>query len=205
MTVDPAERVFDYLNERSSQAPAGCDAIIGFGHFDQRIARHCAELWRAGVAPRIVFTGGVGAGSADLDQPEAEAFAATLLRLVPEFPSDALVLETESTNTGENIRFLRVKTQAAHWPLRVVALVASPYRMRRVALTWRQQGPGGAFFCAPPPTTFAEERQLFREKGEDLVAMLPGEVDRLTTYAERGWIAPEPIPLAIAEATDRLR
>ncbi len=205
MKTDPAEVVFNYLNLRSSQAPEQCDVIIGFGHFDQRIALHCGALWRAGVAPRIAFTGGVGAGSADLDRPEAEAFAATLREMLPEFPSDALLVEADSTNTGENIRFLQLQATTHHWRLTNVVLVASPYRMRRVALTWRQQGPGGSYYCAPPPTNLSKERDLFAHKGENLISLLPGEVDRLTHYAERGWITPTVVPLPVAEAADRLR
>ena len=181
--------------------------IVGFGHFDQRIARRCGELWREGVAPRVLFTGGVGAGSAGLTEPEAQVFAATLRRGLPEFPEDALLLESASTNTGENVRRSVVLAKAAHWSLGTAALVASPYRQRRVALTWRQQGPGAGstFFNAPPTTTLREEIALFAAQGEDLIAHLPGEVDRLTAYAERGWIPPEPIPLDVAEAADRLR
>ena len=205
MNRDPAQIVFDYLCQRSQQAPERCDVIIGFGHFDQRIARHCAELWRAGVAPRILFTGGVGAGSADLGLPEAEAFAATLHAMAPEIPSAAVLLESASTNTGENVRLSSLKATAARWSLQTVVLVASPYRQRRVALTWRQQGPGVTFFNSPPPTTLSEEIALFARKGEDLIGHLPGEIDRLTAYAERGWIARETVPLAVAEAADCLR
>ncbi|WP_221030280.1 YdcF family protein [Actomonas aquatica] len=201
------EVVFRYLNQRSSTPPEHCDAIIGFGHFDQRIARQCGELWRAGVAPRIIFTGGVGAGSADLGQPEARAFAATLHDMLPEFPADALLLETESTNTGENIRYLSLKAKTLQWPLTSVVLVASPYRMRRVALTWREQGPGAGsrYFCVPPLTTWDEEYRLFAAKGENLIRHLPGEIDRLTTYATRGWIAHTAVPLEVAAAADSLR
>ncbi|MCC5023299.1 MAG: YdcF family protein [Candidatus Synoicihabitans palmerolidicus] len=157
------------------------------------------------MAPRIVFTGGVGAGSADLTQPEANAFAAELAEKFPEIPTAAVLLETRSTNTGENVRMLQVETLAAHWPLQTVALVASPYRQRRVALTWRKQGPGGAFFNCPPATCLVEERTRFAAKGENFIDHLPGEVDRLTTYAERGWITAKPVPLAVVEATAALR
>jgi hypothetical protein len=34
--------------------------IVGFGHFDLRIARTCGDLWQQGLASRILFTGGVG-------------------------------------------------------------------------------------------------------------------------------------------------
>lgn len=205
MVRDPAEFILEYLALRSSAQPVQNDAIVGFGHFDLRIARRCGQLWRAGAAPRILFTGGFGAGSGHLDRPEAEAFAQELRTHFPEIPDDAVLIESRSTHTGENVRFLSTRAAAAHWPLRTVALVASPYRQRRVSLTWRRHMPGSAHFNCPPPTTLEHEIELFRAQGQDFVDLLPAEIDRLTDYAARGWIAAEPIPLAVAEAAERLR
>lgn len=202
--TDPAQTVFDYLYLRSHTAATECDLIVGFGHFDLRIAHRCGELWRAGAAPRILFTGGVGAGSADLDRPEAEAFGDYLAAHFPEIPAHAIMREIRSTNTGENIAHSLVQLAAAHWPTRAVALVASPYRQRRVALTWRKRVPHSAIFNDPPATTWAKEVALFRAKGQDLVGLLPGEIHRLTAYAERGWIEHSPLPPAIQDAVDRL-
>lgn len=204
--MQPAALLLDYLALRSAALPRGCDAIIGFGHFDLRVARRCGELWRAGVSPRIIFSGGVGAGSADLTEPEADAFATELRRHYPEIPADAILIESRSTNTGENVQFLQRAATDAGWSLRSVCLVATPYRQRRVALTWRQQGPrDGVASNAPPATTLAEEIELYAAKGEDFCAHLPGEIDRLIAYAERGWIAPETVPDTILSAAKQLR
>jgi hypothetical protein len=204
MNRDPASIVFDYLAVRSAIEPLHCDAIIGFGHFDPAIARHCGELWRNGVAPLMIFTGGVGAGSADLAKPEAEAFAAELREHFPEIPDSAVWLESRSTNTGENVRNLLVLLAAKSTKLHSVTLVASPYRQRRVALTWRHLVPHCPFYNSPPLGSLTDQIDLFRRKQQDLVALLPGEIHRLTDYAARGWIVAEPIPLAVQEAADRL-
>jgi uncharacterized SAM-binding protein YcdF (DUF218 family) len=65
----------------------------------QRRTRHAVELWRAGVAPRIVFTGGVG------DFPPSEASAAAAYAQSLGLPPKAAVLEEGSKSTEENARF----------------------------------------------------------------------------------------------------
>jgi len=64
-----------------------------------RRTHHAVELWRAGKAPRIVFTGGVG------DHPPSEAEAAADIARGLGVPASAMVLEQASTSTEENARF----------------------------------------------------------------------------------------------------
>ena len=56
------------------------------------------DLWRQGLAPVIVFTGGVG------DTPPAESIAAGNLALSLGVPASAVVLESTSASTEENAR-----------------------------------------------------------------------------------------------------
>ena len=206
MSSSAAPVIYDYLSNASFPLPPSSDAIIGFGHFDLRIARHCGKLWTAGLAPRIIFTGGIGAGSADLSEPEADAFARVLRSEFPQIPPSSVLIENQSTNTGENITFLSQKAAAAGWGLNRVILVATPFRQRRVTLTWQAQGPvGSTAYAAPPPSTLATDVALFATKNENLINQLPGEIDRLQTYATRGWIATEPLPQAIMAARRNLR
>ena len=201
MSDDPAQLIYDYLSQNSPLPPHPVDAIIGFGHFDLRIAHHCAKLWRLGAAPHIIFSGGVGAGSADLGIPEAEAFANVLRQEYPDIPASAALLESRSTNTGENVRFLAALATTANCPLDQVVLVATPFRQRRVNLTWQAQGPlGSKSYAAAPPSTLKSDCALFATKGEDLIAQLPGEIDRLQNYANHGWIAPADLPSAVLSA-----
>ena len=69
----------------------------------QRRTRHAVELWRAGVAPRVVFTGGVG------DYPPSEAAAAADYARSLGLPDSAIDLEEKSTSTLENASFSAVK------------------------------------------------------------------------------------------------
>jgi uncharacterized SAM-binding protein YcdF (DUF218 family) len=59
------------------------------------------ELWRQGLAPVIVLTGGV------VNWPPAEAVAAAHAARDLGVPESALILESQSTNTAENAQFTR--------------------------------------------------------------------------------------------------
>lgn len=58
--------------------------------------RLAVELWRAGDAPMIVFTGGLGT------YPPSEAEASATLAESLGVPREAMVLEDRSTSTAEN-------------------------------------------------------------------------------------------------------
>lgn len=199
-----ADTIYTYLSARSPDPLSPADLIVGFGHFDLRIARYCGELWQQGLAPRILFTGGVGAGSADLDMPEAEAFARELEAACPRFSSENLLTEGNSTNTGENIRFSLPLLAAAGWEVRSAILVATPFRQRRVNQTWSRVTGGIPHQSAPPPSNLATDIDIFGQKGEDLRTQLPGEIDRLRSYPARGWIDDVPIPADVLSAITNL-
>lgn len=205
-----ARLLFGFLSEADSGAPPVCDAVIGFGVFDLRVAALCGQLVASGRARRVIFTGGVGAGSADLGRPEADAFADELARLYPGLPRDSVVIENRSTNTGENVRFTLDLLAARHPDLlpgaglRSALLVASPARLRRVRLTWRRQAPSVAAWGLAPGATCESEAALHAAKGIDYPALLVGEIDRLLAYPARGWIAAEPVPPPILAARARL-
>jgi uncharacterized SAM-binding protein YcdF (DUF218 family) len=63
-----------------------------------RRARYAAALYRRGLAPVLVTTGGVGT------HPPSEARAAAAIARAEGVPEDAIVLEERSTSTEENAR-----------------------------------------------------------------------------------------------------
>jgi uncharacterized SAM-binding protein YcdF (DUF218 family) len=206
------ESIFSYLAAADPLPAAPADAIVGFGTFDLGLPRFCGDLHRAGHAPLLIFTGGIGAGTADLGQPEADAWRAELRRSHPGIEDGQIVLENRSTNTAENIRFtaeLLTREQPARGfglGVRRVIGVASPSRLRRVALTWRKLQPTIPLVRQrPPAATWASEKALYEAKGLNYAAHLCGELDRIVAYAECGWIVPEPLPEAIAAAHGLLR
>jgi len=94
---------------RRATAAETWDAIVVAGcrvmpdgqpsHALEARTRKAVDLWRQGLAPVIVFTGGVG------DTPPAESVAASNLALTLGVPTTALVLESTSASTEENARY----------------------------------------------------------------------------------------------------
>ena len=205
-----ARALFDYLAVRSPELMQA-DVIIGFGHFDPKIPARCGELYHLGYASRLLFTGGIGAGTADLVQPEAIYFLEETRRRYPDIPERDIIVESESTHTGENVQYSlqRIKErggmQGSGSELQRVILVANAYRQRRVWLTWRHYAPGMEALNAPPETTFEDEWDLFKEKERDLIGLLVGEVDRILHYGARGFMIQVEVPEMILEAWSRLR
>ena len=58
---------------------------------------------------------------------------------------------------------------------------------------------------APPQTTYEIEKAKFLEYDQDLDALMLGELDRMRTYPERGFMVATDIPTDICDAESRLR
>ncbi len=197
--LSEAETLFQYLYKKDLIIEK-CDLIIGFGHFDMKIPRKCAQLYEQGMSRKVLFTGGRGAGSADLKKPEAVEFKLEVLRNCEAVPADGIIIEDQSTNTGENIAFSQkvLYSLNPHFTfergIHKVIAVASPYRQRRVYLCLKKAYPHLIILNCPPESDFQQELKLFKEKNEDLVNHLIGEIERLILYPKKGFIEYERIP-----------
>ena len=206
-----AQTVLHYLAETDPAPTTPVDAVIGFGVFDLTLPRFCAELYERGLARRIIFTGGLGAGTGDLGGPEADVWRTEVQRTHPQISDDMIITETRSTNTSENIAYTAellardYPAQAFGTGIRTAIIVASPSRLRRVRLTlWKQQ-PGVRVIRMLPRVDFEAEYALYTRQGVDYLAHLTGELDRIAAYPERGWIVPEPLPAEVLAAGEVLR
>lgn len=201
-----AARVFTYLAEADAPPASPVDAAIGFGVFDLALPVYCGELFVAGQVRRIIFTGGLGAGTGSLGGREADVWRDALRRSHPAIPDHAVILENRSTNTAENISFTAA-LMAREYPqhafgvgIRSAIIVASPSRLRRVKLTMQKQQPAVTVIRQLPPHSLDEQRDLYAANRVDYLDHLAGELDRIVGYAARGWITAEPLPPEIAEA-----
>jgi hypothetical protein len=209
--VDAARSALVYLASTDPLPPAKADAVIGFGMFDVALASFCGELYAAGRARKIIFTGGIGAGTADLGMPEADAWQRQLAATHPRIPASDVVIENRSTNTAENIAFTAQVLRRLGAPssfgegVKQLLVVASPSRLRRVALTLQLMQPALTVTRCLPPCNFDRECALYESKGIDYAGHLLGELDRIVDYAERGWIAREPLPANMLTVQSVLR
>jgi uncharacterized SAM-binding protein YcdF (DUF218 family) len=126
--------------ERAAEATAQAEAIVVLGGgTDQSIGRNrlveAAELFRAGKAPFVLFSGGRLSFFGSSHQPaEAEAARRQLRELG--VPEEAIRLETRSRNTHENAVFSR---QALPGTTHIL-LVTSAFHMRRAAAVFEKVG-----------------------------------------------------------------
>jgi uncharacterized SAM-binding protein YcdF (DUF218 family) len=85
---------------------------------------HALELYRAGVAPRMVFTGGRGVAG----ETYSEGGAGRLWALEHGVPDSAILVEEESRNTHQNLRNVAEMLTGRG---STVVLVSDPYHMYR--------------------------------------------------------------------------
>lgn len=108
---------------------AGC-RVLPNGTASRALRRRtmqAVDLWRQGLAPTLVLTGGVGAN------PPSEARAAAAVAIALGVPEADIVLEERSTTTAENARFA-----AALTPARRVLVVTDSYHVLRCRVLFAQ-------------------------------------------------------------------
>lgn len=204
------EIVYTWLAQADALPAEPADVVLGLGHFDRAIPRLCAELVQAGRARWMVFAGGFGAGSGDFRQPEALEFRDEVRRGWPELEERIALLETRSTNTGENLAFTTIALADARPDLfpgsgmRTAIVVATPCRLRRALATVRRHWPEVRIAGLRPERTLAEEEALYARHGLTLRAQAAGEIERLVEYPARGFIAPVEVPAEIVAAARQL-
>ncbi|MFI5587019.1 YdcF family protein [Amycolatopsis sp. NPDC051758] len=176
------------------------DVGIGLGSRDPGVAVHTAELFHAGRFPLIVFTG-ANAPTTVERFPRGEAVHYREIALELGVPAEAILVEPEARNTGENIVFTRALL--AEREVRSVTLVTRPYQQRRAYATAKRLWPGVDLVCASKAVSF--EDHLTGEEDEDrVIGMLVGETQRITEYAARGFAIPQRVPAGVERAFGRL-
>jgi uncharacterized SAM-binding protein YcdF (DUF218 family) len=190
-----AHVLWDYLCLR--EPPATGDAILVLGSRDVRSAVWGARLWQEGRAPLLIFSGARGPLTRDWARTEAEVFSEAAAGLG--VPREQMLLETRSTNTGENVRFTRRLASARGLNLRRLIAVHTPYLERRARATLRLLWPEVEVRLSSSPSTL-ESYPTAEIPLEFVVHRLAGEVHRMLEYPERGYQAPEEVPAAIVAA-----
>jgi len=201
--------LFDYLYLR--EEPHHSNVIVGLGSFDLKVPERCAKLHRQGFGEIILFSGGIGNGSADLEEPEALVYKEFIQRHYPKIPGSDIFIESKSSNTGENLEFSEklMKESAPSYDLGnyeiSTVLVTQAARQRRAALTWKKHFPKSTFWNCPPKTTYKEEKRAFSQKGLDQDKFILDEIQKIIEYPDKGFIAQEEVPEIILDLYNFLK
>jgi uncharacterized SAM-binding protein YcdF (DUF218 family) len=200
-SVDAFARiVWDY--HHLNQALENADCIIVLGSHDTRVAERGAEVFLGGWAPLIVFSGYLGAlTSAIWRRPEAEVFAEVAVGMG--VPRDRILVERESTNTGENVDLSRrlLARRGVH-PKKAI-VVQKPYMERRAYATFGKRWPELEVIVTSPRLDFdAYPTEVITR--DEVIHIMVGDLQRILLYAEKGWQIPQEVPAEVMEAYARL-
>lgn len=201
--VGPLGIVWDYM--RLVHPPVRADAILTLGSFDVRAAVHAATLWKRGLAPVIVMSGGLAHRGGLLDtgwtKTEARVFAeAAMAEGVPE---TAILLEEEAQNTADNFVLGRAVAERAGLAPHRLLVVAKPYMTRRGFATGRKAWPEAELVMQCEEIAMADYFAREADPERALLALV-GDLHRILVYPALGFQIPQDVPADVIDALRRL-
>ena len=126
-----AEKIWQYHQMKHQLEKA--DVILVLCSHDKKVAERGAQLFLDGWAPLLIFAGGLGSITRGMwDEPEADQFAEIAIGMG--VPSKSILIENQSTNTGENVLFTRQLLAEKQIDPQKFILVQKPYMERRSLL-----------------------------------------------------------------------
>ncbi|MCD5353814.1 YdcF family protein [Kineosporia mesophila] len=178
------------------------DVGIGLGSHDLGVATCAADLYSAGTFPLIVFTGANAPTTIDRF-PRGEAVHYREHALTLGVPDEAIMVEPEARNTGDNITLARKLLQKRGLEPNSVTLISRPYQQRRAFATCRKLWPQVSVQCASLPLTLDDYVSSIGDF-ERVVNMLVGDTQRIKVYAEKGFAIEQSMPDEVRSAFQQL-
>lgn len=196
--------LWDYMRLGVPVTPGG--VIVGFGCINDDIALRCAQLYRDGFAPRVLFTGGLGRNTLGRwAQSEAERFAG--IAMAHGVPQAAILLENRSTNSAENILFTRELLAANGLEREKLVCVHKPFMERRLYAAMQVYWPqANAVYTSPELDlrTYVARTAAQGLSEKQVIDVMVGDFQRMDVYARRGYQIPQEIPRQAWDAFSRL-
>jgi uncharacterized SAM-binding protein YcdF (DUF218 family) len=182
------------------------DALLVLCSHDERVAERAAQLFHEGWAPLVIFSGGRGSITKTLwSEPEAERFARIAVGL--NVPRERILIEAQSTNTGENVVFTKRLLAERGLDLQKFILVQKPYMERRAFATFRRLWPEKDLIVTSPQVSFREYLDQYANRAlsaADVVGIMVGDLQRIKIYPDRGYQIAQEIPDEVWRAFEEL-
>jgi uncharacterized SAM-binding protein YcdF (DUF218 family) len=198
--LEEARKLWDY--HHLYHVPVESDCILVLGSLDLRVAERGAELYLQGLAPILIFSGGLGKLTKDMwKDSEADLFARIALDMG--VPAEAIFIENQSTNTGENILFTQKLLEDKGLYPQTFLLVQKPYMERRSYATFKKHWPDKELIVTSPQIPF-EDYPTPEVPMERVIDLMVGDLQRIRIYPEKGFQIAQDIPDGVWSAYERL-
>jgi uncharacterized SAM-binding protein YcdF (DUF218 family) len=199
-TRELVQTLWDYhhLNHGLEKA----DVVLALGSSDIRTAERAAELFHGGYAPLIIFSGGSGRTTGAWKKSEAEIFTDRAVEMG--VPRECIILESKSSNTGENIIFTKKLLEEKGLNPRTFILVQKPYMERRAYATFKKHFTDIEPIVTSPQISFDEYVSRGGRTLEEQINILTGDTQRIGIYAEKGFMIHQEMPEEVVFAYKEL-
>jgi uncharacterized SAM-binding protein YcdF (DUF218 family) len=199
-----AEKIWQYHQMKHQLEKA--DAILVLCSHDKKVAETGAKLFLEGWAPLLIFAGGLGSVTRGMwTEPEADQFAEIAIGMG--VPSERILIENSSTNTGENILFTRQLLAEKRIDPQQFILVQKPYMERRSFATFRKMWPEKEVLVTSPQVSFDEYLRGYANEElskDDVISIMVGDLQRIKLYAEKGFQIHQDVPHDVWSAYEEL-
>jgi uncharacterized SAM-binding protein YcdF (DUF218 family) len=202
-----AEILYDYHFMKQPLQKA--DAIFVLGSHDPSVADYAVELYKEGWSNYIIFSGGVVRPIGELrnSTPKTEANAFFDIAVKAGVSAEAIIIDNEATNTGENFSFTRKILKEKGYHFQNFILVQKPYMVRRTYATALVQFAENKFISTAKPDSYTQyiarcaENNISKER---VISNMTGDLQRLKIYPEKGFLVAMEIPENVWEAYEKL-
>lgn len=175
---------------------------IVLGCNDLGVATYAAELYQQGLVPTLVFSGATSRSTAHLF-PRGEAVHHAERAIELGVPTEAILIEPDATNTGQNITLSRDVLERAGIRPQKVMLICMPYMQRRAFATCRKAWPQVDVTCASTDIKFNDYVDAMGEP-ELILDMVVGDLQRVMEYPAKGFAIEQNVPDSVRAAYQRL-
>ena len=198
------EKIWDYHHLDHQLSPS--DAILVLCSHDTAVAACGAELFLQGWAPLLIFSGGLGAITRHLwREPEADQFARIAVGMG--VPEDRILIENQSTNTGENVLFTKRLLAEKGLDPQTFIVVQKPYMERRSYATFSKVWPEKPVRVTSPRLSLDEYLRACSHGAlsqADVISIMVGDLQRIRLYPDKGFQIPQVIPDDVWRAYEEL-
>jgi len=183
------------------------DVIFVLGNRDTRVAEYAAKLYLEGWAPTILFS---GSGSIHNHKQGREMFVGTteaevFAKVAEEngVPKDAIIIENQSQNTGENYEYAIKKMKEHNIDPKRIILVQKPYMERRTYATGKVWLPDIELLVTSPDIPL-DKYPSDSYPEERFINAMVGDLQRIKEYPKKGFQVEQDIPTDVCEAFEYL-
>lgn len=195
-----AQILWDY--HHMNHTPVKSDSILALGSHDLRVAERAAELYLKGLAPLVIMSGGLGNFTKEMwSEKEADKFAKIAVEMG--VPEQAILVENQSTNTGENIVFTQNLLKEKQLDPSSFIVVQKPYMERRSYATFKKHWPDKNILVTSPQISM-NDYPTDEIPMEKVINIMVGDLQRIKLYPEKGFQIYQEIPGEVWEANEKL-